>query len=74
MFDAYPAGAVLVLHSPPKGHCDGGFGSPALLAAIEERQPPLAVCGHIHEFWGCESTIGATPLRNLGPSGTWIEL
>ncbi len=74
MFDAYPAGAVLVLHSPPKGHCDGGFGSPALLTAIEERQPPLAVCGHIHEFWGCESTIGATPLRNLGPSGTWIEI
>jgi Icc-related predicted phosphoesterase len=74
MFDTYPAGAVLVLHSPPKGHCDGGFGSPALLAAIEEHQPPLAVCGHIHEFWGCESTIGATPLHNLGPSGTWIEL
>jgi Icc-related predicted phosphoesterase len=74
MFDTYPAGAVLVLHSPPKGHCDGGFGSRALLAAIEEHQPPLAVCGHIHEFWGCESTIGATPLRNLGPSGTWIEL
>ncbi len=74
MFDTYPAGAVLVLHSPPKGHCDGGFGSPALLAAIEEHQPPLAVCGHIHDFWGCESKIGATPLHNLGPSGTWIEL
>lgn len=79
MFDAYPAGAVLVLHSPPRGHCDGGsdgghFGSPGLLAAIEEHQPPLAVCGHIHEAWGCESRIGSTPLRNLGPSGTWIEL
>jgi Icc-related predicted phosphoesterase len=79
MFDTYPEGAVLVLHSPPKGHCDGGsdgshFGSPALLAAIEAHQPPLAVCGHIHEAWGCESTIGSTPLRNLGPAGTWIEL
>jgi uncharacterized protein len=79
MFDAYPDGAVLVLHSPPRGHCDGGgdgshFGSPALLAAIEEKQPPLAVCGHIHEAWGCESRIGATPLRNLGPAGTWIEI
>ena len=79
MFDAYPDGAVLVLHSPPKGHCDGGydgghFGSPALLAAIEEKQPPLAVCGHIHEAWGCESLIGATPLHNLGPAGTWIEI
>src|SRR4051794_35069469 len=67
-----PEGAVLVLHSPPKGHCDansegGHFGSEALLAGIEARSPRLAVCGHIHESWGCESTIGATPVRNLGP-------
>jgi Icc-related predicted phosphoesterase len=72
-----PDGAVLVLHSPPKGHCDsngGGlhFGSPALLRTIEEKAPRVAVCGHIHESWGCESRIGATPIRNLGPSGTWI--
>ena len=74
-----PEGAVLVLHSPPRGHCDASadgthFGSPALLAAIEEKQPRLAVFGHIHEAWGCSSEIGATPLRNLGPTGTWIEL
>jgi Icc-related predicted phosphoesterase len=74
-----PEGAVLVLHSPPKGHCDGGadgshFGSPALLAAIEAKQPRLAVFGHIHEAWGCTSEAGATPLRNLGPTGAWIEL
>lgn len=78
MLEPCPEGAVLVLHSPPRGHCDGAdgnhFGSPALLAAIEERQPPLAVCGHIHEAWGCESRIGETPLRNLGPAGTWIEI
>jgi Icc-related predicted phosphoesterase len=79
MLAACPEGAVLVLHSPPRGHCDAAadgtsFGSPALLAAIEEKQPRLAVCGHIHESWGCESAIGATPVRNLGPTGTWIEL
>ncbi len=73
-----PQGAVLVLHSPPQGHCDeagGGnhFGSPALLAAIEAKRPRLAVCGHIHESWGCQSKIGATPVRNLGPGGTWLE-
>jgi Icc-related predicted phosphoesterase len=73
-----PQGAVLVLHSPPKGHCDSGgdgghFGSEALLAAIEEKRPRLAVCGHIHESWGCESRIGETPLRNLGPKGAWLE-
>lgn len=74
-----PEGAVLVLHSPPRGHCDSAgdgtsFGSPALLEAIEEKRPRLAVCGHIHESWGCEGEVGATPVRNLGPAGTWIEL
>jgi uncharacterized protein len=74
-----PEGAVLVLHSPPRGHCDASadgteFGSPALLRGIEAKRPRLAVCGHIHESWGCESQIGATPVRNLGPAGTWIEL
>jgi Icc-related predicted phosphoesterase len=74
-----PEGAILVLHSPPQGHCDsngGGdhFGSKALLEGIEEKRPQIAVCGHIHESWGCESRIGETPVRNLGPSGTWLEL
>jgi len=76
---ACPESAVLVLHSPPREHCDSAgdgthFGSPALLRAIEEKRPRLAVCGHIHESWGCESQIGPTPIRNLGPTGTWIEL
>jgi uncharacterized protein len=76
---ACPEGAVLVLHSPPKGHCDTNgsgdhFGSEALLRAIEEKTPRLAVCGHIHEAWGCESRVGETPLHNLGPKGTWLEV
>jgi len=77
MIGPCPEGAILVLHSPPKDHCDsaggGNFGSPALLQGIEEKRPRLAVCGHIHEAWGCESTIGSTPVRNLGPKGTWLE-
>ncbi|MEX2447613.1 MAG: metallophosphoesterase family protein [Solirubrobacterales bacterium] len=75
---ACPEGAILVLHSPPQGHCDangGGdhFGSAALLEAIEAKRPRLAVCGHIHESWGCQSRIGETPVYNLGPAGTWLE-
>jgi Icc-related predicted phosphoesterase len=74
-----PEGAVLVLHSPPRGHCDTNgsgdhFGSVALLRAIEEKRPRLAVCGHIHESWGCESRVGETPLHNLGPKGAWLEV
>jgi uncharacterized protein len=74
-----PEGTILVLHSPPQGHCDeagGGdhFGSEALLAAIERTRPRVAVCGHIHESWGCESRVGETPVHNLGPKGAWIEV
>jgi Icc-related predicted phosphoesterase len=79
MLASCPEEAVLVLHSPPKDHCDsagagGNFGSPALLQAIETKRPRLAVCGHIHESWGCESQVGPTPVRNLGPKGTWLEV
>ena len=74
-----PTGAVLVLHSPPKGHCDSNgagmhFGSEALLRTIEEKRPRLAVCGHIHESWGCESQLGTTPIHNLGPSGLLVDI
>jgi Icc-related predicted phosphoesterase len=74
-----PEGAVLVLHSPPQGHCDTNgegmhFGSAALLEAIEEKKPRVVVFGHIHEAWGCESDVNGTPLRNLGPNGAWLEV
>jgi len=69
-----PAGAVLVLHSPPKGHVDKGLGSESILEAIERIRPPVAVCGHIHECWGHESTIGPSRIFNLGPDGTTLDL
>jgi Icc-related predicted phosphoesterase len=76
---ACPEGAVLVVHSPPKGHCDTSsagdhLGSEAILEAIEAKRPPLAVCGHIHEAWGDEDEIGPTQVINLGPSGRIIEI
>jgi uncharacterized protein len=71
---ALPAGAVLLVHSPPKGHVDGGLGSAAVLRSIEEKRPRLVLCGHIHECWGQESRVGDVPVRNLGPDATIIEL
>jgi Icc-related predicted phosphoesterase len=79
MLEDLPEGAILVVHSPPKGHCDTSgsgdhLGSSAILEAIERTSPELVVCGHIHEAWGERSTIGNTPIMNLGPTGTWIDL
>jgi uncharacterized protein len=70
-----PEGGVLVVHSPPKGYVDGrDLGSEAVLRAIERAQPQLAVCGHIHESWGEEATIGRTRVVNLGPEGTLLDV
>jgi Icc-related predicted phosphoesterase len=73
-----PEGAVLVVHSPPRGYLDGSggrhLGSAAILRAIEARRPSLAVCGHIHECWRQETTVGDTRLVNLGPDGVLLEV
>ena len=74
-----PGDAVLVLHSPPQGHCDTSssgdhLGSEAILAAIESKRPRLAVCGHIHDAWGSEEEIGPTRVINLGPSGRLLDV
>jgi uncharacterized protein len=74
-----PDDAVLVVHSPPKGHVDQSgagdhLGSTAILEAIELKRPRLAVCGHIHESWGAESQLGPTKIANLGPAGTWFDV
>ncbi len=79
MLEPLPAGATLILHSPPYGHCDqnsGGtsLGSASIAAAIEAKQPALVLCGHIHESWGARSEIGSSAIANLGPDGTEFEL
>jgi uncharacterized protein len=76
MLAACPPGGVLVVHSPPHGHVDGDrhLGSEAILRAIEDKQPRLVVCGHIHESAGEESLVGPSRVLNLGPAGTVIEL
>ncbi len=74
LLEAMPEGAVLVVHSPPHGHCDDGLGSRAILRAIERKRPPLCVCGHVHQCWGQESRVDGTLVANLGPEGRIFEL
>jgi uncharacterized protein len=67
---------VLVVHSPPKGYVDGPrrLGSEAILAAIEDKQPRLVLCGHVHEAAGEEATVGASRVVNVGPAGVVLEV
>ena len=73
-----PEGAVLVVHAPPKDHVDEvrgkHYGSEAILRTIERKRPVLAVCGHIHESWGQEATIGPTRVVNVGPKGMFFDV
>lgn len=76
--ESCPEGAVLVVHSPPKGYLDQAhgrhLGSRAILEAIERKRPALVVCGHIHQCWGSEAAIGTTPVVNVGPDGRFFEV
>ena len=72
---------LLVSHNPPKNtKCDivgAGLhvGSEAVRAFIEKYQPPLCLCGHIHEARATDS-IGATRVINPGnfSAGGYIVL
>ncbi len=73
-----PKDGVLVSHSPPHGHVDeaGGvhLGSYAVLETIERVSPRLVVCGHIHGWWGKQSTVGRSLVVNAGPEGQLLDL
>lgn len=73
-----PEGAVLVVHSPPKGYLDEvhgrHLGSTSVLEAIERKRPSLVVCGHIHQCWGAQAMIGSTLVFNVGPEGRLLEI
>lgn len=61
---------VIMVHQPPRGLCDRLYngevsGSHSLRRFIEERQPDLVLCGHIHEARG-ESRLGDTRIVNVG--------
>ncbi len=63
---------VLVSHPPPKGtkldviRTGAHVGSDGVRRYLEERQPILCVCGHIHESPGIDH-LGKTVLVNPGP-------
>lgn len=49
-------------------------GSHGVKRAIEEFQPDILLCGHVHEAEGLEEMIGKTKVINVARSGKIIEL
>ncbi|MBI2578982.1 MAG: metallophosphoesterase [Candidatus Aenigmarchaeota archaeon] len=49
-------------------------GSSGVRKAIEELQPDIHLCGHIHETEGFEEKIGRTAVISLGKQGRIIEI
>jgi len=64
---------VFVPHAPPYGtkvdiiHTGIHVGSTAVRDFIEDHQPDLVICGHIHESRG-EDMLGKTHIVNCGPA------
>jgi putative phosphoesterase len=65
---------IFVPHAPPRDTTldkitlGRHVGSTAVRAFIEQRQPDVVVCGHIHEARGID-TIGKTKIINCGTAG-----
>lgn len=79
LLDGCEAADILITHAPPKGVADltsqgQSVGSEAIAQAIARVQPKLALCGHIHDSWGEEGTIGQSRIVNLGPFANWFEI
>src|SRR3989338_2017962 len=49
-------------------------GSSGVRKAIEQFQPDVHICGHIHETHGIEDRIGKTRSINVGKTGRIIEI
>ena len=75
----FPAGGVLVTHSPPKGVLDidahgKSRGSTTVRDLLASKKPALVVCGHIHACGGRTEKVGDTLVVNAGPAGVVIQL
>ncbi|WP_461865473.1 metallophosphoesterase [Thermococcus sp.] len=68
----YRDGDIILSHMPPyktkadRVHFGMHVGSRALRAFIEDEQPPLVICGHIHEARSVDN-VGKTIIINPGP-------
>lgn len=74
-----PPGAVMVVHSPPRGLVNtpwsrGHRGSDAIREAILTHRPQAVICGHLHACPEGVEHVDGIPVYHAGPHGAMIEL
>ena len=70
---------IMVTHVHPEGSLIEKFtsffkGSSGVKKAIDEFQPDILFCGHVHEAEGIEEMVGKTKVINVGPEGRIIDI
>jgi uncharacterized protein len=69
---------LMITHVQPNDCIIGlqmpGWGSSGVRKAIEQFNPNIHICGHIHETHGIEEVIGKTKVINVGKTGRIIEI
>ncbi|MBC8494564.1 metallophosphoesterase [archaeon] len=70
---------ILLLHGPPYGTKQdllaiGHVGCKSFRKFIEEHQPALVLCGHLHETFYTKDKIGKSKIINPGPDGQIIDI
>ncbi|MEA3378791.1 MAG: metallophosphoesterase [Nanoarchaeota archaeon] len=70
---------IMVSHNHPEGSIMERFskfvpGSKGIRKAIEEFQPDILFCCHVHEAHGVEEKMGQTKVINVGRDGKIIDL
>lgn len=71
--------SVLLIHGPPyKTELDQvtgrHVGNATMREFIDEAEPDVVICGHLHENFGKHDVVGDTYIVNPGPHGRVIEL
>ncbi len=56
---------IVVSHAPPSGVLDAGYGIRAYRKYLEEAEPALWICGHIHEHGGEHKRVARTDVYNV---------
>jgi len=68
---------IMITHLHPEDSVLGlGIfpGSKSVRKALDEFQPDIHLCGHVHETGGIEEVLGKTKVINVGKKGKIIEI